>query len=56
MVASAQRICWTVCDATHLITDEGVSLNVSIDPPIVVEQMVHESVRRWRWQRVAEKT
>ena len=49
MVASARRIGWTVCDAMHLITDEGVSLNLTSDPPVVVGRMVHETVRRWRW-------
>ena len=55
MVASAQRIGWTICDATHLITDDGESLHLCSDPPAVVEKKVIESVRRWRWQNVAEK-
>ena len=55
MVASAHRIGWIVCDAQHLITDVGESLHLSSDPPVVVEKKVHEAVRRWRWQRVAEK-
>ena len=55
MVASAQRIGWTVCDAQHLITDVGESLDLKSDPPVVVEKEVHEAVRRWRWRRVAEK-
>ena len=38
MVASAQRIGWTVCDATRLITDLGISLNLTNDPPIVVDK------------------
>ena len=55
LVASAQRIGWTVCDGTHLITDEGESLHLCSDPPTVVETKVHESVRRWRWRKVVEK-
>lgn len=55
MVASAQRIGWAVCDASHLVTDEGVSLDLKSDSPVVIERMVQSAVRRWRWRRVATK-
>ena len=55
MVASAQRIGWSVCDASHLVTDEGVSLDLKSDPPVVIERMVQAAVRRWRWKRISTK-
>jgi hypothetical protein len=55
MVASAKRLGWTVIDASHMVTDEGVSLDLRSDPPVVVVRCVHESVKRWRWAKVATK-
>ena len=55
MVASAERLGWTVCSAVYLITDTGGSLNLRLDPPVVIEKKVCEAVKRWRWKRVASK-
>ena len=38
-----------------MITDEGVSFDLKCDPPVEIERCVHESVKRWRWARVAAK-
>ena len=39
-------------DATKLETDEGVMVNLVVDPPIVVMRLCDEAVQRWRWRRV----
>ena len=55
MIASAWRLGWTVADATHLCTDEGRELVLTLDPPVVVRAEVMASVRRWRDRLVFSK-
>ena len=52
-VASAARIDWHFADATTIITDRGASIDLLLDPPIVVRREVVAAVRRWRWKAVA---
>ncbi len=54
-VATAARIGWVFEDAVTLHTDRGTTLDLQLDPPIVVKQEVLEAVRRWRWRRIADK-
>ena len=49
---TCRRLGWQVEDATTLVTDEGVTLHLRIDPPIVIIKKVVEAVKRWRWRRV----
>ena len=46
--ASAHRIGWTVHDATTFSTDLGRTLDLLIDPPVVVKREVYASVARLR--------
>lgn len=51
-VATASRLKWLVHDAFGLTTDEGRTLQLDIDPPIVIGELVAEAVRRWRWRQI----
>ena len=52
-VATAARIDWRFHDATTVITDQGLTLDLLGDPPAVVRKEVFAAVRRWRWRAVA---
>ena len=52
MVASCARLKWTVVNAMRLKTDTGIILDLTLDPPAVVEQQVRLAVVRWRWRNV----
>ena len=54
-VASAQRLGWTVKDATSMIDDRGNHISLFRDSPAQVRVLVHRSVRRWRWRRIEDK-
>ena len=54
-VASAVRIGWSVVDAFTVVTDRAVELDLRVDPPAHVVQLIVESVWRWRWRRVEAK-
>ena len=51
-VASAERLGWFVEDAFNLVTDLGVHLSLTVDSPAHVIELVHDSVRRWRWRKL----
>ena len=55
MVATAMRLGWTVQDGLNLVTDEGRSLNLVLDPPVVVVAQCRAAVQRWRWRRIEAK-
>ena len=55
VVATAARISWTFTDAGSVMTDLGVVINLRVDPPRVVAEMVYEAVKRWRWKRIELK-
>ena len=55
LIASAARIGWRVLNSTMMITDEDKLLDMQLDPPKVIEQQVHEAVRRWRLKRIARR-
>ena len=52
MVASCARLTWTVVNALRLKTDTGIILDLTLDPPAVVELQVRLAVVRWRWRNV----
>ena len=54
-VASAQRLGWTVTNATAVIDDRGNPILFERDSPAMVRSLVEKSVRRWRWRRVESK-
>jgi hypothetical protein len=49
LVATLRRIGWTCQDAATLITDEGRTLDLLVDPPIAVACEAKHAVRRRRW-------
>ena len=55
MLASADRLSWQVLDHSTLVTDAGRTLQLELDPPIVIKREVMASVRRWRDRRVFAK-
>ena len=48
VAATCARVNWTVVDALLLRTDTGVELNLTVDPPAVIEVQVRRAVERWR--------
>jgi hypothetical protein len=52
LLCTATRLKWTVHDAVTIVTDEGRTLRLELDPPVVVVRAVHEAVRRWRWRSI----
>ena len=50
MVATLARLGWTVLDAVNVYTDNFEQLDFQKDPPARVKQLIHDSVRRWRWK------
>ena len=48
-VQTCSRLQWTVIDAATLVTDDGVFLNLRLDPPAVVLSHCFRAVQRWRW-------
>ena len=52
LVMTCKRLEWTVRDARHLVTHDGVELALHIDPPAVVLKHVAKAVERWRWKRI----
>ena len=47
-VASAWRLGWQVHSYSALTTDLGRSLDLTLDPPVVVNREIVRAVRRWR--------
>ena len=54
-VASARRLSWVVRDATQLLTDNGLRIDLTRDSPAFVRRQVSDSVRRWRWRSVERR-
>jgi hypothetical protein len=54
VICTAVRLQWTVVDAVSLVTDEGRTLRLDIDPPVVVVRAVYDAVRRWRWRAIED--
>ena len=55
MVASCQRLGWTVVISTELRTDQGETLDLHQDSPAAVKLEVARAVKRWRWRNVEAK-
>ena len=56
VAATAARIGWNVAASGVFVTDTGTVLNLRVDPPKVGASHVFDSVRRWRWKRIAART
>ena len=54
-VATCSRLLWIIVDGTKLKTDEGVELDLTLDPPAAVIRHVRNSVVRWRWRNTEAK-
>ena len=54
VVATAARIGWAFGTATQLHTDDGMLLDLLLDPPAVIKEQVALAVGRWRLRRIAE--
>ena len=52
MVASCQRLGWTVISSSELRTDQGDILDFHADSPAAVKLEVIRAVKRWRWRNV----
>ena len=52
MVMTCFRIGWVVISARRLITHDGESLDLKVDPPAVILLKVAEAVRQWRWKKI----
>ena len=52
VIATCERIGWTVIDSQHFRTDDGVVLDLVFDPLAVVVRHVRDVVVRWRWRRI----
>ena len=46
-IMTCTRLQWTVIDAAHVVTDDGVLLDLNRDPPAVVKNHCVEAVQRW---------
>ena len=54
-IATCGRILWTIVDGTKLKTDEGIELDLTLDPLAVVIRHVRNAVIRWRWRNIEAK-
>jgi len=54
-VASAQRLGWSVHSSVSVCDDRGRELDFTRDPPALVQSLVYDSVRRWRWRRIEQR-
>jgi len=52
VVATAQRLGWEVSAAARFYDDWGSLVDLQVDSPAFVQQVVRASVIRWRWKRV----
>ena len=52
MVASCQRLGWTVIGSTEIRTDQGEVLDLLLDSPAAVKLEVTRAVKRWRWRNL----
>ncbi len=54
LLCTLKRVGWKVLSASSLATDVGRTLDLHVDPPIVVARCMEAAVRRWRWSNLAE--
>ena len=55
MVASCQRLGWTVVNSSELRTDQGDTLDLHADSPAAVKMEIIRAVKRWRWRNIETK-
>ena len=51
-LATCERLGWEMPSATVMLTHEGKTIDLEVDPPPVVEAEVVRAVQQWRWKRV----
>ena len=54
VLASARRLKWQCVSATAFKTDVGRTLDLLLDPPVVIANEVKAAVRRLRWLQVGK--
>ncbi len=52
LVATIQRLGWTMESHSNIISDIGQPFDLLLDPPVVIARAAAEGVRRWRWKAV----
>ncbi len=52
-VATAARLGWTMVSTRTIEWDDGSSLDLACDPPVVIGDRVHDAVRRWQCRRIS---
>ena len=55
LVATVQRLGWTVGSATLLTDDKGRIIDLLKDSPAYVKGLAVDAVQRWRWSRIEKK-
>ena len=55
LVATADRLKWSVSSAFQVITDLGVVVDFKLDSPAMIKGLVIDAVSRWRWRRLEDK-
>ena len=53
LIATLRRISWHMPSATEMVTDLGRTLDLTLDPPVVIASECKESVRRWRLRQAS---
>ena len=48
LLCTLERVGWKVTSASCLVTDTSRTLDLHVDPPIVVARCMEAAVRRWR--------
>ena len=51
-LAAAARLGWKLEAPTVVVDDLGHRVDLAVDPPALVRQLVRAAVRRWRWRRL----
>ena len=54
VVASARRIGWNFLSGSQVECDDGLVLDLLLDPPVVVKNEVRRAVRRWRLNNIGK--
>ena len=55
LIATLARISWRMPSPTQFVTDLGLELDCTLDPPIVIASECRESVRRWRLRLASQE-
>ena len=53
---TCRRLEWKVLSAVTVVTDQGNTLDLRLDPPTVILQQCFLAVQRWRWRKVEKRS